>query len=140
MGDLLRYYVAYYDKNGTKRFTPTGDVIARNNDSFANPSIGPGDSGEAHLSFSIVNTDVSVYGDSQTMGTMSGILGEYAGSLAFHEANREGTVVLESVDDSVTLANLENEFGVEPMLDIEERTRRYVLDIAGRTPLLPHDD
>ncbi|WP_207592253.1 carbon-nitrogen hydrolase family protein [Halomontanus rarus] len=134
------YHVAYCDKNDAKVFTPTGDVIAHNDDGFANPSIDLGDGGEAHLSFSIVNTDVGVYGDSQTMGAMSDILDEYAGSLVFHEANREGTVVLESVDDSVTLADVENEFGVEPMFDLEERTRRHVLDIADRTPLLPHDD
>lgn len=135
------YHVAYCDKNDAKVFTPTGDVVAHNDDGFGNPSIDLGDGGEAHLSFSVVNTDVDVYNTGAgTDDVLQDVLDEYAGSLVFHEATREGTVVLESVDESVTLADVEAEFDVEPMFDLEERTRRRVLDSVERTPLLPRND
>jgi hypothetical protein len=134
------FHVGYCDKNDTKVFTPTGDVVAHNDHSFGNPSIDLGDGGEAHLSFSIINTDVGVYGDTQNMDVMEEVLAEYAGSLVFHEANREGLAVLESVDESVTMAEVEAEFGLEPMFALEERTRQHVLDAADRTPLLPRNE
>lgn len=134
------FHVAYCDKNDAKVFTPTGDVIAHNDHSFGNPSVDLGDGGEAHLSFSVVNTDVGVYGDVQNKEVMPDVLDEYAGSLVFHEANREGTAVLESVDESVTMADVEAEFGLEPLFAQEERTRQYVLDTAERTPLLPRNE
>lgn len=134
------YHVAYCDKNDAKVFTPTGDVIAHNDHSFGNPSIDLGDGGEAHLSFSIINTDFGVYGDTFTMDVMPEILEEYAGSLVFHEANREGTVVLESVDESVSIADVEAEFDIEPMFDYQDRTRQHVLETADRTPLLPPNE
>lgn len=55
-------------------------------------------------------------------------------------------VVVESIDDSVSIAEIEREYGVESlyetdelerMFDYEDRTRAHVRDTVPDSPLLP---
>lgn len=120
------YHVANCDKNGARFYAPTGDDFAGNAEGWNMPAVTDVDlrGGTAHLSFAEINTDCKTY---PRRGWIEEALGEYGGSLVFHESVEDGLVVLESIDPDLTLDDVEREFDGETMRAYRERTRDRVL-------------
>ena len=131
------YHVMLCDKHEAKIVTPASGIIAATSTGLGNPSIEFDGGADARVSFTIVNTDCGSYGSFQSRETTDAIRNRYGGSVIFHELTDVGNVVIESVDESVSVVDLEREFDLEPMFTYEDRTRERVHRAADGSPLLP---
>jgi hypothetical protein len=133
-----QYYgfeVAFCDKHGARVFSPVGTDVAGNANEWNLPEVDDLDlhAGTARLSFAEVNTDTDTYPRSPVL---SDVMAAYRGDVVMHERSDEGVVVLESISEDVSLADLEREFDdLEPSTGYEERTRQRVLREVDDSPL-----
>jgi len=140
--DWARYHgfhVAMCDKSGAHVYRPTGDVIARNG-GWNNPKVRDLDlgGGEARFSFAEINTDCNAYHRGGGFEWARDLQREYGGSVMIHAHNDEGILTIESVDEDVSLADLEAEFdGMTPQCEYEDEARRTARAATERSPLLP---
>lgn len=131
------YHVVLCDKHEAKTITPTSGIVAATSTNFGNPSIEFDDGGDARISFAIVNTDCGSYGRYQNRKQTDAIRDQHGGSVTFHELPDVGNVIIESLDESVSVADLEQEFDLEPMFAYENRTRDRIYRETDASPLLP---
>lgn len=138
------YHVALCDKNGAQVYRPTGDVVARTTTGWNNPEVDDVDlgGGSARLSFARVNTDCNTYTRAGGAGWARALQKRYAGSVIIHAYNDDGLFVIESVDEDVSLSDLEDEFdGMTPLCEYEDEAREKARASAERSPLLtPYDE
>lgn len=136
------YHVALCDKHGSHVYRPTGDVIARN-EGWNNPKVTDVDlgGGEARFSYAELNTDCNAYHRGGGSEWARDLQREYAGSVMIHAYNDDGVFIIESVDEDLSLADLETEFeGMRRLCDVEDGARRTAQSAADRTPLWPMNE
>ena len=134
------YHVVLCDKHQAKVVSPATGIVAPTSTNPGNPSIEFDGGGDARVSFARVNTDCGSYGSYQNREKTDAVRERYGGAVAFHELPDVGTVVIESIDDSVSIADLEGEFDLEPMFAYEDRTRDRVHEAIEGSPLLAPRD
>lgn len=134
------FHVVVCDKHRATTITPATGKVAATSPNAGNPAIDLGDGAIARVSFAAVNTDCGSYGSFQNRTRMDAIRERHGGSVVFHELPDVGTIVVECIDDSVTVADLERRFDLEPMFAYEDRTRTRAYDAVEDGPLLPPDD
>lgn len=133
------YHVALCDKHGAQVYRPTGDVVARN-EGWNNPKVRDLDlgGGEARFSFARINTDCKAYHRGGGFEWARDLQQKYGESVMIHAFNEDGVFVIESVDEDVSLADLEAEFdGMIPQCEYEDEARETARAAADRSPLLP---
>ena len=133
------FHVALCDKSHAQVYRPTGDVIARNG-GWDNPKVEDLDLGdaEARFSFAEVNLDCNTYFRGGGFEWARELQKRYAGSVMIHAYNDDGLFVIESIDEGVSLADLEAEFdGMVPLSVQEDEARTTVRAAADRSPLVP---
>lgn len=133
------YHHVTCDKHDAWITTPTGARIARTSTGAGNPTVEFEGGATARVSFDVVNTDCRTYGLHQNRGVTSAIRERYRGKVAFHAVPEAGNVVVESLADDLTVADIEAAFDLETMFAYEERTRARVFAETDRSPLLPFD-
>ena len=131
------YYHVTCDKHAAWITTPTGARLASTSTRMGNPVISLPGGATARISFGVVNTDCGTYGLFQNHEVVDAIRERYGGSVAFHELEDVGVLVIESLEESLAIAEVEEAFGLETMFTYEERTRARVLERTERSPLLP---
>jgi hypothetical protein len=137
------YHVALCDKNGAQVYRPTGDVISRNW-GWNNPKVtdlGLG-GGEARFSFAEINTHCNSYHRGGGFEWARDLQREHGESVMVHAYNDDGMFVIETLDEDLSLADLEAEYeGMIPLCEYEDEARRTARAAADRSPLLPmYDD
>lgn len=139
------YHVALCDKHDAKVYTPYRSVLAEVGDEWKNPEVEDADlrGGRAWLSFAEVNTDCKSYhkASETAWDWPNEIAREYPGSTQFSAQPGDGIFVLESLDEDLSLEDLEAEFDMETVAEYEEGVRRRVHEEtgAGSSPLVRLD-
>jgi hypothetical protein len=131
------YHVVLCDKNKTRVYRPTGDVVAHNG-GWDNPRVEEIDlgGGEAHFSLAEVNLDCGTYHRSGGFEWARALQRKYADSVQISAYNNDGVFVIESIDEDVTLADLEAEFdGMMPRWEYEDAVRERARAAADDSPL-----
>jgi len=138
------FHVVLCDKNDAKVYTPRREVTAEIGDNWKNPEIEDVDlhGGRAWLSFAEINTDCKSYSKaSDTVWTWAKeIQRRYGGSVDLDVAPNDGIFVLESIDEDLSLADLEAEFEMETTHEYEGRTRARIHETIDGSPLLRLED
>lgn len=131
------FHVALCDKHGAQVYRPTGDVIARN-EGWNNPKVRDMDlgGGEARFSFAEVNVDCGAYHRGGGFEWARELQKRYAGSVMIHAYNDDGLFVVESVDEDVSLDDLEDEFDdMVPLCEYEDEARQTARAAVDDSPL-----
>ena len=131
------YHVALCDKHSAQVYRPTGEVIARNG-GWDNPKVETLDlgGGEARFSFAEVNLDCDTYFRGGGFEWGRELQKRYAGSVMIHAFNDDGLFVIESVDEDLSLTDLEAEFdGMVSLSEQEDEARTTARDAAEGSPL-----
>jgi len=129
------YHVVFCDKHGAEVFEPTGNVVGGNWNEWNLPALDDMDlhGGSARLSFAEVNLDTNVY---PARPVLKDLMEAYRGDVVMHERHDDGLVVLESVSEDVSLADLEREYDeLESARTYEERMRQRVVEAVDDSPL-----
>jgi hypothetical protein len=133
------YHVALCDKHYAQVYRPTGDVIARNG-GWDTPKVEDLDlgGGEARFSFAEVNLDCNTYFRGGGFEWARELQKRYAGSVMIHAYNDDGLFVIESVDEEVSLAEMEAEIdGMTQLGECEDEARTTARAAADCSPLTP---
>jgi hypothetical protein len=134
------YHVVLCDKNDAKVFTPRREVTAEVGDKWKNPQVDDIDlhGGRAWFSFAEINTDTKSYSKaSDTVWTWAKeVQRQYGDSVVLDAATEDGIFVLESIDEDLSLADIEAEFEMETTHEYEDRTRARVHETVDDSPLL----
>jgi hypothetical protein len=139
------FHVAAVSTEFGQVYGPTG-IEGETTDGWGSTAVEFDTGGRAPVSFAEVNTDYEAFATGQNRDVFPTIREEYGESLAFHEQPDAGVVVVESIDDSVSIAEIEREYGVESlyetdelerMFDYEDRTRAHIRDTVEDSPVLP---
>lgn len=138
------YHVALCDKDDAKLYTPYRSVLGEVGNEWKNPEIDDVDlhGGRAWLSFTEINTDCKTY--HKASGTVwdwpKQIERKYPGATQLSFFQDDGLLVLESLDDELSLADLEAEFDMETVTDYEDGVRRRIHETVGDSPLMALND
>lgn len=134
-----RYYgfhVVSTHKHTTETFTPTGGVLGGTTVTLQKvPSVETA-SGGGRFSLVEVNTDCAVYSAIVHADRWNDIQREYGDALAFHGTRNDGAMYVESIDESVSITDIEAEFDLERMPAYEARTRQRVHQENPDSPLI----
>jgi|AntRauTorcE11898_2_1112593.scaffolds.fasta_scaffold00647_15 hypothetical protein len=138
------YHVAVCDKNGARMHTPYRSVRADVSHRWKNPEVETIDlhGGRAALSVATINTDCRSYSkaDDGVWDWPNAIRERYPGATNVHVAQDDGVVVVECVDDDLTLDDLEAEFDMVGTREFEDGVRARVHTVVDDSPLLHVDD
>lgn len=130
------YHIVLCDHNEAKIFTPKGTVVAETSPHWGNPVIDLGGGGEARMAFAKINTDCRTYGRIQNGKAADEIRREYAGSIVFHELDETGNIAIESIDDDLSLTDIERKYNIETMFEYEDRTRKHIQSTVDSSPFI----
>lgn len=138
------YHVVACDKDDAKVYTPRREVTAEIGDNWKNPEVDDIDlhGGRAWLSFSAINTDCKSYSmASETVWTWAReVQRRYGDSVVLDIAPGDGVFVLESIDEGLSLADIEAELEMETTRGYEDRTRARIHETVEESPLLRLQD
>ncbi|WP_158204701.1 carbon-nitrogen hydrolase family protein [Halomarina oriensis] len=138
------YHVVSCDKNDAKVYTPRREVTAEVGDNWKNPEVEDIDlhGGRAWLSFAELNTDMKSYAKaSDTVWTWGKeVQRKYGGSVVLDVAPGDGVFVLESIDEDVSLADIEADLEMETTRGYEDRTRARIHETIEDSPLRRLDE
>ncbi|WP_207592272.1 nitrilase-related carbon-nitrogen hydrolase [Halomontanus rarus] len=131
------YHIALCDKSEARVYTPRRDVVGDVDQGWGNPRVTDVDlhGGSACISFAEINTDCKSYAKSGSRDWAEAIQREYGGSVVLDIHDEDGIVVVESIDDDVSLSDLEAEYGMETIREYEERTRETIGTVTSDSPL-----
>lgn len=131
------YHIALCDKSEARVYTPRRDVVGDVDQGWGNPRVTDVDlhGGSACISFAEINTDCKSYSKSGSRDWTEAIQREYGGSIVLDIHDEDGIVVVESIDDDVSLSDLEAEYGMETIREYEERTRETIGTVTSDSPL-----
>lgn len=131
------YHIALCDKSEARVYTPRRDVVGDVDQGWGNPRVTDVDlhGGSACISFAEINTDCKSYSKSGSRDWTEAIQREYGGSVVLDIHGEDGIVVVESIDDDVSLSDLEAEYGMETIREYEERTRETIRTVTSDSPL-----
>ena len=133
-----RYYgfhVVSTHKHTTETFSPTGGVLGGTTVNLQKVPIVQTESGGGRFSLVEVNTDCAVYSAVVHADRWDEVQREYGDALAFHGTRNDGAMCVESIDESVSIADIEDEFDLERMPAYEARTRQRVHEENPDSPL-----
>lgn len=133
------YHVVLTDKNDARTYTPRREVLGRVGDEWKNPEVENLDlhGGRAWLSFVELNTDVASYSkSSDTAWTWPNeIRRTYPGAVSLDIMQDDGIIVLESLEENLSIEELEAEFDMVRTRTYEEETRQAVHGAIDDSPL-----
>lgn len=132
------YHIALCDKNEARVYTPRRDVVGDVDDGWGNPQVTDVDlhGGNACISFAEINTDCKSYSKAGAGDWPEAIQREYGGSVVLDIHDDDGIFVVESVDEDVSLSDLEAEYDMETIREYEERTRETARAASPGSPLV----
>jgi len=134
------YHVVLCDKDGARTYTPTGDVLGSVDTGWKDRAVTDVDliEAEALVSFVEINTDTRSY--SRASDTAwdwpAAVRAAYPGAVVVHERRGDAVFVVECVDETLTLDDIEAEFDMETTRGYEDRTRARIHATAPDSPLL----
>ena len=131
------YHVIVCDKDDAKTIAPTGATLGAVSGRSGNPTLELDGGATARLSFAVLNTDCGTFGRYQNRFKIREALAAHAGSLVYHELADVGNVVLESIDETVRVERVADEYDLRRMFEYEEDTRARIHDVLDDSSLLP---
>jgi len=132
------YHVAYCFPSDARVYTPHGNTVGRTTSHPTTPSVSVDDA-PARFAPVTVNTDMQAYamgsldyGDSE----LDAVQRTYPDAIEIHSRFEDGIVVIESVAEDVTVAEVEAEFDLPTTRAAERRARDLATDAVPDSPLL----